>query len=196
MTNGSVTGLFSAALSMALVAAVPAFASPAVTETITYYDVTGSTPSEVRASLNQRRPTDTTEHRGFDATTHWYVSWRYTYQRRQQSCAIGGVSTTVTVTITMPRLRADGSSPPALRQAFADYTQKLLVHEKGHARIGIEIAERIERAIRVLHPQPTCERLGQVANDRGHDLIKEANQQDIDYDARTHHGATQGARFP
>jgi hypothetical protein len=38
--------------------------------------------------------------------------------------------------------------------------------------------------------------LDDAANDLGHALIKEANQLDIDYDAQTQHGKTQGARFP
>jgi predicted secreted Zn-dependent protease len=196
MWKSSAAGLFSATLSIALFTAVAVVAAPAVTETINYYDVPGSTPREVRASLNKLGPIDKTEKQHFDAVTRWHVKWRYQYRRRERICAIAGVSTIVTVTITMPRLRADDATPPTLKQAFADNTEKLLVDERGHARIGIEIARRIEGAIRVLPTEPTCERLGQVANERGRVLIKEANQQDIDYDARTRHGRTQGVWFP
>jgi len=38
--------------------------------------------------------------------------------------------------------------------------------------------------------------LGRAANRLGYSLIEAANQWDIDYDRRTQHGASQGARFP
>ena len=37
---------------------------------------------------------------------------------------------------------------------------------------------------------------GCAANALGDDLIKEANRKDLDYDASTQHGRSQGARFP
>lgn len=181
---------------LAAAAAERASAAPVVTETITYYDVNGAMAAEVRASLNQRGPIDSTEKRRFDAVTHWYVNWHFNYQDRGRDCVITHVSTTVRVAITMPQLSAASAAPPALRQAFAKYVQNLLGHEKGHARIGINIAQRIEDAIRALQPEPSCDRLERAANARGHALIQEANRQDINYDAATQHGKTQGARFP
>jgi hypothetical protein len=47
-----------------------------------------------------------------------------------------------------------------------------------------------------MQPHPTCDALSRAANALGDRLIKEANQMDVEYDARTQHGRTQGARFP
>lgn len=184
---------------MAIVAgtmASPAVAEPKVTETVEHYEISGASPWEVRKALDQAGPIDSTENKRFDAVTKWYVNWRYRYQRTEQSCAIASATTDVKVTITMPRLKDEGAAPPALRQAFERYTANLLVHEKGHGKIGIDIARRIEDGLAGLPAEPNCDRMGQVANEFGRKLIREANQQDIDYDARTRHGATQGARFP
>jgi predicted secreted Zn-dependent protease len=72
-----------------------------------------------------------------------------------------------------------------------------MVHEKGHAQNAIDAARKIEAGILALPSEPTCDALRTKANDLGHALmlIKDANQADIDYDRRTQHGATQGARF-
>jgi predicted secreted Zn-dependent protease len=180
----------------AIVATSPAAAEPRVTETVEHYDVSGTSPLELRKALNQVGPVDKTEGRRFDAVTNWFVNWRYTYQNTGQGCAIASATTDVKVNIIMPRLKADGATPPAMRQAFDTYTSNLLVHEKGHGKIGIDIARRIEDGIAKLPAEPNCDRMGQVANQLGQALIKEANKQDIEYDAKTDHGATQGARYP
>jgi predicted secreted Zn-dependent protease len=185
--------LLGAATFMAL---SPVQAEPRVTETVEHYDVSGSTPQEVRKALNQVGPVDKTEGKRFDAVTNWFVNWRYTYSNAGRSCSISSASTDVKVTITMPRLKLDSATPAELRQAFDTYTANLMVHEKGHGQIGIDIAKRIEDGMVKLPAEPNCDRMGQAANEFGRKLIKEANQQDIDYDSQTRHGATQGARYP
>jgi predicted secreted Zn-dependent protease len=186
-----VVALFTAGAGM-----VDALADPVVTQTFDYYDVDGATAQELRAELDRRGPIDGTEHRRFDAVTHWYVRWRFTYENVGGGCEITTVSTNADITYAFPRLRHQSAAPAALRRAFAGYLKNLLVHEKGHAQVGIDIAARIEAAIRRLPSAPTCPVLDDAANDLGHALIKEANQLDIDYDAQTQHGKTQGARFP
>jgi predicted secreted Zn-dependent protease len=81
-------------------------------------------------------------------------------------------------------------------QAFAHYSEKLLLHEKGHAQNAIDAARRIDEGIAALGPQSSCVDLGRAANRLGYSLIEAAKQWDIEYDLRTRHGATQGARFP
>jgi predicted secreted Zn-dependent protease len=179
-----------------MVAKSPAAAEPKITETIEYYNVAGSTPQDLRKELNMLGPFDNTENKRLDGVTKWFVNWRYQYSKTGESCGVASATTDVKVTITMPRLKEDVPMPAELRQSFETYLNNLLTHEKGHGKIGIDIARRIEDGIAKLPAEPNCDRMGQVANELGRKLIKEANQQDIDYDARTRHGATQGARFP
>jgi predicted secreted Zn-dependent protease len=189
------TALFAAAL-LAGGGPIGTFARPVVTETFDYYDVDGASAQELREDLNRRGPTDGYEHRHFDAVTNWRVRWQYTSKRTAAGCEIASVSTAVEVTYSFPRLSSDSSTPLDVRRAFARYLERLLVHEKGHAKNAIEIARRIEDGIQGLPAAPTCASLNTIANSLGQSLIKEANQLDIEYDARTDHGRTQGARFP
>lgn len=173
-----------------------ALAGPVVKETFDYYDVDGASAQEIRADLDRRGPTDSHEHRHFDAVTRWRVRWQYTYKPSAAGCEIGTVSTAVDVTYSFPRLLANSAAPTDVRHAFAHYLERLLVHEKGHAQNGIDIAKRIENGISALHAAPSCDSLSAAANGLGRSLITEANRLDIDYDTRTEHGRTQGARFP
>jgi len=185
-----------AAIVLPAMAASGAHGDPVVKETFNYYDVDGATAEDIRADLNRRGPMDSVEHRRFDAVTHWYVRWRYDYRNVTGGCNIASASTNVDITYSFPRLLAASKAPEDLRQTFSEYLKRLLVHEKGHAQTGIDIAARIEDGIRRLPTAPTCVALADQADRLGHSLIKEANQLDIAYDARTGHGRTQGARFP
>ena len=127
----------------------------------------------------------------FDANTRWYVKWTYRYRNVGQDCAIARVAVTVDVTITMPRLKS-GSPRRRWRARSTSSREKLLAHEEGHAQNGIEAGKRIEAAIRGMQPHPTCDALSRAANALGDRLIKEANQKDVDYDARTQHGRSAG----
>ena len=171
-------------------------AEPTVHESITYYDVSGTTAVMVRNHLNSIRPKNERNGISYDAITRWYVSWRYTYRNGAHGCAIAEVTTTVDVNITMPRLANEASTTAELVRMFADYAEKLLVHEKGHGKTGIDAARRIEDGIRALPSQRSCDEVARTANALGYSLIKEANRLDAEYDIRTQHGRTQGARFP
>ena len=181
---------------IALLAAMPVRAEPTVTESVQYYDVTGATAREVRASLNREGPISGTDGKRYDAVCRWNVAWKFEYRRGNGSCAIASASTEVKITITFPRLKADETTSASLVKAFASYSEKLMVHEKGHAQNAIDAARKIEAGILALRPEPNCDAMRNAANNLGYALIKEANQADLDYDSRTQHGATQGARFP
>ena len=172
-----------AALGLVLTGA--ATAEPMVKRNIVHYDVGGATAQDIRAELNRLGPID---------ATRWHIKWTYRYRNVGQDCAIARVAVTVDVTITVPRLKS--GSPVELNRAFEEFAQKLMAHEEDHAQNGIDAGKRIEAAIQDIRPYPTCDALGRTANALGESLIKEANQKDVEYDARTQHGRSQGARFP
>jgi predicted secreted Zn-dependent protease len=196
MSGIPVARWLAALFAVMVIGAIPAWPEPVVKETIVYYDVTGADAREVKDNLDRLGPASPTTGKRHHATVRWYVSWNYRYKRDDTSCAIGSVSTTADVTITFPRLKTDSTTPAALIQSFNYYADRLMLHERGHAQNAIDTARRIETAIGAMPPERTCPILEQAANRLGHSFIKEANQWDIDYDARTQHGLTQGVRFP
>ncbi len=163
-------------------------AHSAVTEKVIQnpYVVTGKTEDEVRADINAKR------NGNYDATAKWWIRWNFWYRTSPGQCAIARIATTLELTFVEPKLI---TSEPSVQKSFDDYMVKLRTHEQGHADIAREVARRIDAAIPPL-TAPTCDELGKNANALAHSLIREGNTQQEDYDARTNHGATQGARWP
>lgn len=175
-----------AAALLALVAAGPA--SAAVAESVRHepYDVTGATEADVRADINAKRPGH------YDALAKWWITWRFTTRRDGATCAMARVDVSLTLTLVEPRLVTTSSE---LAQSFADYIEKLRLHERGHADLARATAARIDAAIAAL-TAPACEALSGLADAAAHRLIREGNVEQAEYDRRTDHGATQGARWP
>jgi len=185
-----------AALALVIALMSPALADPSVTEKIEYYDVTGRTPQEVRAEIDHLGPVSKVDDKHYAGLTAGHTWWHYTYRKMAQGCGIASVSLRVEINITMPRLIPGPGTPLALSQTFAEYSEKLLAHERGHGKIRIETARRIEESIGRLPFEPSCDALGRTANALGRRMLDDAKQQNIDYDATTRHGRAQGARFP
>lgn len=134
--------------------------------------------------------------RRYDGYTRWHVAWRYRYRTQDGQCFIDRVATTVDVTFTMPQWANESSGGAELRRRWRQYLAALQQHESGHGRHGAEAAGEIDRGIAGLTPRASCESLGAAANALGHQVIRQYNQRDLDYDRTTDHGRTQGARFP
>ena len=170
-----------------LFVAAPARAEVDETIETRTYEVRGSLAADVRARLNAQHKD------GFDAQTTWNIAWRFKYSLRGLHCVIDSVRTQLAIVYEMPRLT---TPTPVLQASFDAYLVKLRVHEDGHAGNGRAIARRIDAGIASLPPAATCDKLGTAANAFGTAMIAEGAKFDIDYDRRTSHGATQGARWP
>jgi predicted secreted Zn-dependent protease len=170
-------------------------AEPLITEAMDYYEVTGSTPQQVRASLDQLGPTHTRDGMRYDSLTYEKTTWRFTF-RGLPNCAITGTTVTAQILIRFPRLRTDAGTPASLKQAFAAYTDKLMLHQRGHVQKIVETARQIEIGIGGLPAIQDCKGLERSANRLGHNLLKNLHRWRRDYDDRTLHGRTQGAKFP
>jgi hypothetical protein len=70
----------------------------------------------------------------------------------------------------------------------------LLAHEYGHANTGSAFERNFARAAAGV-TAPGCGDLDRALRAQFDSLLKQANAEDIAYDAQTQHGATQGAVF-
>lgn len=160
------------------------------TVTTSTYDVRGMTAGAVRSDINARRGAAAGN---YDARTNWSVSWHYFYRQSGDRCEIGTVTVKLAITYTLPRLE---TADAALAESFERYLVKLREHEDGHADNGRGVARRIDDAIRALAPEARCDALGQDADAAARAIIADGNRNDVEYDARTQNGRTQGARWP
>ena len=180
---------FTGSLLLALLAAPPGGAEPALETEYVYYRVSAPSRHELLARLNQATPI---RYNGnpFHGYTDSRIGWHFWWQAKNRLCSISRVEVFVDVTFTLPRIE---DSPAVVREVWGRWYPQLVRHENGHRDNAMAIARRIEDGIRALPAQPDCRRLEQRANALGNRLSAELLTLDREYDRRTNYGETQGA---
>lgn len=184
-------------LAIALIAATPlplheAHADPVISEKITTYAVSGKTPKDVRADINSKR--NEAAGGGYDSINKWNTRWRFKTENTGASCVVTSVTVTLDIEIVIPEL--DAAAPADVRRRFDTYIDRLMVHERGHSTHSVAAAREIEPALLNIAPMPTCRQTAKAANELANSILLKQKEIDKEYDARTRHGATQGAYFP
>ncbi|MBW4619895.1 MAG: DUF922 domain-containing Zn-dependent protease [Cyanosarcina radialis HA8281-LM2] len=178
-------------------AITPAQNSPNVTVNNVYYQIGGSTATQLRAQMDQIGPSNPKfGNRRYDALTRWIVGWRYSYRVENNRCAIDKTEVNTNITITLPQWNPPSQASRQLRQKWNRYTQALRIHEAGHKQHGIAASREIIGLLNNMPSYRSCQELQTAANNRSNRVIAKYNQRDIDYDRTTRHGKTQGATFP
>ena len=154
---------------------------------VRFYDVYGTDAKSIRESLNAFRPQNQGEGRRYDARSSWNAQWHWP-GGPDGKCDLAHLQYNFQITITLPHLHDQERVSPALRRDWRRYMAALIEHESGHAKHAYEHRQDIEGAVK----SSSCE----AANAAGAAAITELGKFDAEYDAETHHGATQGARFP
>jgi predicted secreted Zn-dependent protease len=149
--------------------------------TAEFYDVSGSTESQIRAELSARGPG------GYDAYTKWYVRWNWPGQGTA-TCRLQDAEVSYEVTVTFPRWTPTEQATPELVKKWNGYLYALALHENGHVTNVVSHYPAIVAAIK----SSTC----LSAESAAQAVLQQMRAYDSQYDANTDHGRTQGARFP
>lgn len=127
----------------------------------------------------------------FHGYTKWFISWNYTWNKKTDGrCRITSTTISNKASITLPKLV---SSDQKTISEFNRYLQALTEHEHGHLANARQAAHQIDQSVSALPEMASCEQLTAAINAIGHQLVKAANQEDIQYDQKTQHGRNQGA---
>jgi predicted secreted Zn-dependent protease len=135
---------------------------------VTYYAVTGQDYQSLLNSMNVNGP------RGFHGLANWKIRKGFTTTKTKDGCQIATLHLAVTGEILMPRWEE--------------------LHEDGHIQHGRELAILIRGRLMSLGTLP-CERLPEIVEGEYQRVYSNLKSRDKEYDVRTNHGATQGARF-
>ncbi len=155
--------------------------------TFTYYEVSGTTATELRRSIDKARPADPKNGDRFDALSHWRVAWAWKSDGKTK-CDLSATTLSFSATVLMPRLAAPDSLSPELRARWDHYIAALETHEAGHVRHAYDHHGEVLTAIK----GATCETVSKAAQA----AIDKIDEYNIEYDRQTRHGETQGAVFP
>ena len=174
--------------------ALPGYSGNVERWTTNYYSVTGATLVEIRQSLQQSRAWK--DKSNTDGLTEWRINWRYNVLATSNDCRIQSFSTETLINITMPRWVAPTNAPQNVREAWTGYIKALGEHEAGHGQIGQAAAAELHKRVNALPGDASCESLKSRIEATCRQLIQDYKKRDKEYDKRTDHGATQGARLP
>ena len=152
-----------------------------------YYDVSGTTAEEIRASINANRPRDTNDGKPVDAATRWTIEWGWKVDDRG-GCDLTQATIPFRAQIELPRLGGEEALAPDVRARWQAFREALLAHEVGHVRYAYEHIADVRRAIR----SSTCA----TAEKAAAAAVRAIAQRDLDYDRATNHGATEIPPFP
>ncbi len=156
-----------------------------------YYTVFGRTALEIRRQMAQCTPIQG----GFDAVTHWWYRYSYSYYEKDTGlCGIKDVTLVLHITFLFPHWKSDTDNLQLTAQ-WNQYFTNLETHEFGHRDITIQYAQNALAAIQAF-PDASCTNIVQTVNAYADAQLDIIQQRNTSYDAQTGHGSTQGAVFP
>jgi predicted secreted Zn-dependent protease len=170
--------------------------TPIVRVSYNYYPIRGVTAMELRTEMMRYGPYSDLDERKYDGYTHWHVRWSYDYAMMNEGCAITGIESSVDVTFTMPWWNVPAEASGSVVAAWNQYLGALQLHENGHMAHGVAAATEITRTLNQFPAYFSCTELREAVSLVTRQIVQHYNQKDIDYDASTQHGLTQGAMFP
>jgi predicted secreted Zn-dependent protease len=181
--------------SLALLAGIASVVAQPTQQWVTnYYRVTGATLPEIRQSIRDARPWKNREE--MDGFTDWRVTWQFTVMPTSDGCRCTTFNSQTRIVMTLPLWTPPTNVLVTVTQIWTNYFAALLRHEVGHGQMALAAAAEIHRRVKEQGGGSDCDSLKQSLNQIGQTVVAEYRQRDKDYDVRTQHGATQGARLP
>lgn len=168
-------------------------------ENVRNYEFFGARAEAASTSLRQRLLVSMDyegRERRFTGQTDWHIEWRACFEQEATRCRIGGVTSTVNVTYTLPKWADRDAAPARLRERWDRYIAGLTVHEKGHGAVAHDVAREIESELVGLASAAGCDALNSASVRVVDEVMTRGEARQRDYDRATVHGSTQGAQFP
>lgn len=153
--------------------------------TVVYYDIAGSSVSELRSQMRDRGPAAPSGER-FDGWTNWQFNWTWPGYGTSV-CSLAEAEVTYGIEVTLPRWTPPSGTSDALKATWAKYSEALALHEKGHVDLVLKHSGSVAAAIK----SGSCD----TAEADARAALERIQRLNDSYDDSTDHGATQGARL-
>jgi predicted secreted Zn-dependent protease len=97
--------------------------------------------------------------------------------------------------MALPNWIDEAKAEPGLRARWDRFVAALKLHEEGHFDHGRQFGSELERSLAMLGAQNSCNTLDVLTHQHYDALLEKYRAIDMEYDATTDHGRTQGAIF-
>lgn len=160
---------------------------------IRYFEISGSSPQELRSYIDKRGPIDQFGVRR-DAYLSWNVRWDWP-EKQGSRPALNKTNVVSEFTLTLPRWTRPGPVAPQFEVKWENFYRALLEHEMGHVLNVLRYSPRIAQRIRARAGTNSRTTVAE-ANEIGLTVLNTIRSSDRHYDLVTNHGKRQGAQFP
>lgn len=164
-----------------------------VKERYEYYDIDGSTVPELKKQM-KHNGTRWGDGRTYAAVTTWDLHFDYDTTEDDGRCSVKSAQTRVDIVYHLPRW-TPAASAASLAPEWGNYITHLKTHEFGHKDIAVKIAAEINEVLASLQNFRNQTALEREAKRLTDEKLRALNDLQVEYDARTRHGETQGAVF-
>lgn len=154
---------------------------------INYYSITATNAHELKKQLYLKN------RNGFSADTQWRIQPRYQFKKTASGCEVSKSNITLSITYTMPDWQNKQEAPVELQEKWNRWHTNLLRHEENHGFHGRQAYYEIKQGIYLMESAPSCSQLTEAIKAMIDRTLFKYSQEDIFYDQRTQHGATEGA---
>lgn len=128
----------------------------------------------------------------YHAITARQIAWSYGFSQSGAQCTITNVRVGLHITQLLPDFAPKVGTPQSVIDAWNTYHTNLLAHENGHVDVAKRYAADLVAKLNALGTND-CSIIRAQAQTTVTSVLAALNATDIDYDAVTSHGATQGA---
>ena len=167
-----------------------------VDDRVQVYPVRGATANELWEQIHLSGPQEGSHGKRFAGKTKWHITWHYWFRSDGQSCRVERSEVAFSSVTTLPVCSDPVHGSPGLQAEWKAFISRLKEHEAGHRSNGMRAAITVRRIVDAAVPTADCRRLGSTIDSSARAALARANHADIDYDATTEHGQTQGAVLP
>lgn len=154
--------------------------------TLVYYDIVGSTETELKAQLSALAPISQTDGRRHAANTTATYRWSWP-GFGSAACNLGASEVTVEIQVTMPRWTPPPGASRRLIEKWNRFVDATDLHELGHVEIAESNVSTITQAI----ASATCSSADAGATE----ALGRIQDRHVQYDRDTDNGVKQGAFF-
>ena len=161
------------------------------------YEINGRNQSDLRRNLNAKGPINPDSGKRFDARTDWKLGWEYKYEKGPKKFyRLSSHTVTVTATIYFPKWADMEGGNPLAQRLWLVYIHKLKRHEEGHVELAQRAGQVLSDRLSQLGTFKTRIEIEEAIKKKAQEVTRIHQALHQDYDRRTNHGKSQGARFP
>ena len=163
--------------------------NPSLAVSTEHYEIRGTSWEELRREIDLKGP------RGWTGMASSRIGYDVKTRPEKAGCAVASAQARAETKVQLPAWGNRFEGPRPLQVHWDQVYRTLDLHERGHVAINVEGAKDLERALKAIEPQATCDAVMAEARKRAESVWRAVAQRQSEYDADTDHGRRQWSPY-